>query len=127
MQTLVANNTSMSLRKGIALAAAAQPIDAGKKVQDEVLAYLRGRMEQLLVDAGSMPEVGEAWVEILRWMGQGSGWMLGASMGTPVLIVGSHSRQTVRPQHTICPVAACPLLLASCTVRQNVGTTQRAP
>ncbi|PNW77355.1 hypothetical protein CHLRE_10g433000v5 [Chlamydomonas reinhardtii] len=57
LQTLVANKVSVSLKAAVAAAAALQPIPVSAQVQSDVLAYLGGRMEQLLGDGGAGAEV----------------------------------------------------------------------
>lgn len=52
LQTLISTRTRLSLRGVVALAAGEQPIAAGADVQGAVVAYVSGRLEQLLVDSG---------------------------------------------------------------------------
>ncbi|KAG1677161.1 hypothetical protein FOA52_000967 [Chlamydomonas sp. UWO 241] len=56
LQALVSSKVRLSLRAAVALAAAAQPVVVTEKVQADVLSYLTGRMEQVLLDAGVVPE-----------------------------------------------------------------------
>lgn len=57
LQTLVTNNVGLSLRAAVSAAAALQPIAVSDAVQRDVLAYVGGRLEQLLIDGGAQPEV----------------------------------------------------------------------
>lgn len=52
LQALVFNDTRVSLKAAVALAAAEQPISAGPDMQETVVAYVTARLEQLLVDRG---------------------------------------------------------------------------
>ena len=56
----MANRVSLSLRAGVSLAAGLQPLEVKPQVQADVLAYLAGRMEQILVEAGTPAEAGAA-------------------------------------------------------------------
>ena len=56
LQTCVGNGVSLSLRSIVDLAAKHQPLAVSEEVKGEVLGYLAGRMEQLLVDAGNATE-----------------------------------------------------------------------
>lgn len=51
------NNVGLSLRAAVSAAAALQPIAVSDAVQRDVLAYVGGRLEQLLIDGGAQPEV----------------------------------------------------------------------
>ncbi|GAX84334.1 hypothetical protein CEUSTIGMA_g11756.t1 [Chlamydomonas eustigma] len=56
LQTLVSNGVSLSLRAVVSLTASLQPVKVSTEVQSEVLSYLSGRMEQLLIEAGTSAE-----------------------------------------------------------------------
>lgn len=56
LQTCLSNNVSLSLKSIVDLAAKHQPLKVSEDVKGEVLGYLAGRMEQLLVDAGNPTE-----------------------------------------------------------------------
>ena len=49
---------SLSLRGAVAMASAEQPLAVSTKVQEDVVDYINGRLEQLLVDQGIPPEAG---------------------------------------------------------------------
>ncbi len=51
------NNVGLSLRSAVSSAAALQPVAVSDAVQRDVLAYVGGRLEQLLIDGGAQPEV----------------------------------------------------------------------
>ncbi|KXZ51509.1 hypothetical protein GPECTOR_12g472 [Gonium pectorale] len=57
LQALVSNKVRVSLRAAVAAAAGLQPLPVSAAVQSDVLAYLGGRLEQLLADGGAPAEV----------------------------------------------------------------------
>lgn len=57
LQTILANDISLDLRRAVALAASLQPVAVDDKCQTGVVDFVVRRLEQLLTDEGVAPEV----------------------------------------------------------------------
>lgn len=56
LQALISNRVSVSLSAAVALAASLQPIAVSEQAQRDAVGYIRGRLEQVMVEGGASAE-----------------------------------------------------------------------